>query len=42
MKKKLFLEPEVEVLNFLCNTILGPDSYTTGDDGEGDDLPNIG
>ena len=36
MKKELFLEPEVEILNFLCNEIHGPD---TGDfeNGTGDD-----
>ena len=34
-----FLEPEIEVLNFLCGEILSPDSYSTEDDGEGDDLP---
>lgn len=36
MKKELFLEPEVEILNFLCNETHGPD--TGGfENGTGDD-----
>lgn len=33
--KKLFAEPEIEILNFLCNDIVGADSYSTGSEGEG-------
>ena len=39
MKKK-FLEPEIEILNFLCFVEdNGPDSGWTADKDEGDDLP---
>ena len=39
MKKELFLEPEIEVLNFLCNELLGHDSYNVGDEDDGENLP---
>lgn len=36
--KKLFLEPELEILTFLCNDTTGADSVTIpgGDGNEGD------
>lgn len=33
--KKLFTEPEVEILTFLCDEAPGFDSVTTGGDGVG-------
>lgn len=32
--KKLFTEPEIEILNFLCDEVIAPDSVTVGG-GEG-------
>ncbi len=32
--KKLFTEPEIEILNFLCDGVLAPDSVNVGG-GEG-------
>lgn len=35
--KKLFTEPEVEIISFICNELAGPDSVTVGgDDGTGE------
>lgn len=31
--KKLFTEPDIEILSFLCDEPLGVDSVTTGGDG---------
>lgn len=41
--KKLFAEPEIEILTFLCDEgTLAPDSVTTGGDGiEGGDVDDI-
>lgn len=38
--KKLFTEPEIEILSFLCDELPGADSVTVGGEGEdGGELP---
>jgi hypothetical protein len=36
--RKEFLEPEIEILNFLCDEIHGPDTGNAGEYGEGNDI----
>jgi len=43
--KKLFTEPELEILTFLCNDTSGADSVELPEEGEGEGggvLPGIG